>query len=116
MNEEKRYDIVDFTAVDPVKCPCGFSRRAFTTTPGSLASYHVVDIQKDAQLHYHKNHIEIYYILDGEGFMELDNEKIPVKPGMSVYIQKYCRHRALGALKIANVSIPVFDPEDEWFD
>ena len=27
-----------------------------------------------------------------------------------------CRHRALGDLKIVNVSLPVFDPRDEWFD
>ena len=27
-----------------------------------------------------------------------------------------CRHRAVGKMGIVNVSIPPFDPEDEWFD
>ncbi len=30
--------------------------------------------------------------------------------------QPGCRHRAVGKMKIVNVSIHAFDPEDEWFD
>ena len=59
---------------------------------------------------------EIYIILEGEGYMELDGEKIPVKPMTSVMINPGCRHRAVGDLKIINVPIPAFDPEDEYFD
>jgi len=33
---------------------------------------------------------------------------IMIKPG--------CRHRAIGKMKIINIPIPAFDPEDEWFD
>jgi hypothetical protein len=31
-------------------------------------------------------------------------------------IEPGCRHRAVGNLKIINVPVPKFDPEDEWFD
>ena len=116
MNEKKRYAIENFADIEAVPCPCGMSKRAFVKSSNGAATFHQVEIKKDAALHYHKEHIELYLILEGSGFMELDGEKIPVKPGNTVFIDKYCRHRALGEMKIANVSIPSFDPTDEWFD
>lgn len=116
MNNKKRFITVDFSELHAVACPCGMSRRAYMDSSNGRFSFHVVDIKKDALLHYHKKHIEIYYILEGRGFLEADGEKIPVKPGSSLLIEEYCRHRALGDLKIINVSLPVFDTEDEFFD
>ena len=77
---------------------------------------HKVDISQDSRVHYHKKLTELYLILEGEGHMELDGEKIPVKPMTTVLIQPGCRHRAVGDLKIIVVAMPPFDPEDEWFD
>ncbi|QEG34759.1 hypothetical protein Pr1d_20430 [Bythopirellula goksoeyrii] len=48
--------------------------------------------------------------------MELDGQRHPVKPGDAILIQPGCRHRAIGRLKVLNVPVPAFDPEDEWFD
>ena len=48
--------------------------------------------------------------------LELDGERVPVKPMSAVYIKPGCRHRAVGRLKIINIPVPVFDPEDEWLD
>ena len=48
--------------------------------------------------------------------MELDDDKIPLKKGISVMIKPGCRHRAFGDLTIINVPVPCFDEEDEWFD
>lgn len=59
---------------------------------------------------------EIYVILEGAGEMELDGEIFPVKPMTSIFIKPGCRHRAIGKLKILNIPIPAFDPNDEWFD
>ena len=112
----KNYAMVDFSGIGAVPCPCGMSRRAYIAESGGKVSFHVVEISRDAKLHYHKNHSEIYYILEGTGFLELDGEKLPVKPGCSVLLKPGCRHRALGQLKVINVSLPAFDPEDEWFD
>ena len=64
----------------------------------------------------HKKMHEIYIVLEGEGYMELDGDKIPVRPLSSILIKPGCRHRAVGDLKIINVPIPAFDPADEWFD
>ena len=112
----KNYSISHLNDIAPVKCPCGFSKRAFATPDNKVATIHLVDIQEDAQTHYHKKLTEIYLILEGEGFMELDGERHPVKPMSTILIKPGCRHRAIGKMKIINVPIPAFDPADEWFD
>jgi mannose-6-phosphate isomerase-like protein (cupin superfamily) len=110
------YTIANFDEIDAIKCPCGFSRRAFVSDDNATASMHIVDIEEDAKTHYHKKLTEVYLILEGEGRMELDGQLIPVKPFTSIMIKPGCRHRAVGKMKIVNVSIPPFDPEDEHFD
>ena len=67
-------------------------------------------------MHYHKKMAEVYYVLEGSGQMELDGELFDVKPGVSILIKPGCRHRAIGKMKIINVPVPAFDPDDEWFD
>ena len=59
MSEEKRYSIADFSAIAPVECPCGLSRRAYIEASGGNVSFHLLDVKIDAQLHYHKEHTEI---------------------------------------------------------
>jgi mannose-6-phosphate isomerase-like protein (cupin superfamily) len=113
---EPNWHIARLGEIDPVRCPCGWARRAFADIPGSPASVHVVQIEEDARTHYHKRMTEIYIILEGEGFLELDGGRIPVQPLTTVMIKPGCRHRAVGKMKIINVPIPAFDPEDEWFD
>jgi mannose-6-phosphate isomerase-like protein (cupin superfamily) len=97
-------------------CPCGTTRRGFITPENTVASVHQVDIESSARAHYHKAMTEIYVVLDGSGFLELDGEQLPVRPMTSVMIHPGCRHRAIGQLKILNIAIPKFDPADEWFD
>lgn len=102
--------------VPPVRCPCGWARRAFAASTDNVASMHIVDIQEDSRAHYHKRMTEIYLVLEGEGQMELDGQLIPVKPMTAVYIRPGCRHRAIGKLRIVNIPVPSFDESDEWFD
>ena len=112
----ENYMIARFDEIDAVKCPCGFSRRGFVSPENPIATMHVVDVQEDARVHYHKKLTEIYFILEGAGEMELDGQRVPIKPFTAIFIKPGCRHRAVGKMKIVNVSIPAFDPEDEWFD
>ncbi len=102
--------------INSVKCPCGFSRRAFISPDNTVATLHIVDITEDAPAHYHKKLTEIYLVLEGAGYIELDGERVPVKPLTAVLIKPGCRHRAMGKMRIANIPSPAFDPEDEWFD
>lgn len=102
--------------VPAVPCPCGQARRGFAVPGNDLATIHLVDISADARTHYHRRMTEIYLILEGEGFIELDGERVPARPMLSVMIQPGCRHRLVGRFRIVNVAIPAFDPADEWFD
>ena len=112
----ERFNICQLGDVEPVRCPCGSTRRAFLDDPDQIASMHVVTTSGEGKLHYHKKMTEIYYFLEGDGHIELDGEKFPAKPGTSVMIKPGCRHRAVGNFKFINVPIPAFDESDEWFD
>jgi mannose-6-phosphate isomerase-like protein (cupin superfamily) len=108
--------IADINSIPPVRCPCGFAKRAFVTSDNRAATLHLVDIQEDSCAHYHKRMTEIYLVLEGEGQMELDGKLFPLKPMTAVFIKPGCRHRAIGKLKLINIPIPAFDEADEWFD
>jgi mannose-6-phosphate isomerase-like protein (cupin superfamily) len=111
-----RFAIARPTELPPAPCPCGEARRAFAIESDGVASLHITDINAEAQTHYHKRLTEIYYILEGEGEMELDRERHPIRPGDAILIKPLCRHRAIGKLRALIVPVPAFDPEDEWFD
>lgn len=111
-------DIVDFTEVSPVTCPCGLARRGFTDVEDFPGTLHMTEISEDARTHYHKTLTETYYFLECESDarMELDDQIVNVKPGMSILIRPGVRHRALGRMKVLIFVLPKFDPADEWFD
>lgn len=113
---EKRFKIVDTQTLDAQPCPCGSAKRAFIDDPDKIASLHVVNVKEDSRTHYHKRMTEIYYVLEGNGQIELDGLRFDISPGTSILIKPGCRHRAIGKLKILNVPIPAFDANDEWFD
>lgn len=115
-NEQTRYRFAHLADIEPTRCPCGYAKRAFTDDPDQIASMHVVQIEEDSKTHYHKKTTEIYFILEGRGEIELDGERKPVSSGDAIMIKPGCRHRAIGKLKILNVPVPAFDPQDEWFD
>lgn len=112
----QRYQIQRLGDLAPTDCSCGQTRRAFVDDPAHIASLHVVDISRDARVHYHKRHTEIYYVLDGKGEIELDGTRHAIRSGDAILIKPGCRHRAIGRLRILNASVPTFDPSDEWFD
>jgi mannose-6-phosphate isomerase-like protein (cupin superfamily) len=114
----KPYRVVDFAAIPGVPCPCGTARRAFADEPDYPATIHVTEIAADAALHYHRRLTETYYVLEcgPDARMQLDNDLIPLRPGLCVLIPPGVRHRAVGRMKVLIVVLPKFDVEDEWFD
>jgi len=112
----KNYMVAQLNEITPVVCPCGDSRRAFASPDNPVATIHLTSIKTDSQVHYHKKLTEIYLVLEGTGHMELDGDKVAIKPMSTILIKPGCRHRAVGKLKIVVVPIPAFDPNDEWFD
>jgi mannose-6-phosphate isomerase-like protein (cupin superfamily) len=114
----KAWEIVDFAELPGVACPCGTARRAFAEVADFPGTVHVTEISADARLHYHRRLTETYYFLQCEpgAQMQLDDERIDVRPGMCILIRPLVRHRAIGRMKVLIVAIPKFDPADEFED
>ena len=112
------YELADFSQIQGVPCPCGTARRAFADVEDFPGTVHVTEICLSAKLHYHKQLTETYYFLecDADAQMQLDEEIIDVKPGMSIMIRPGTRHRALGKMKVLILVLPKFDSADEWLD
>ena len=101
--------------VAPVPCPCGESRRIVTRADGPLANIHVTSI-RDSRRHHHKHTTEFYYILEGQGVLEVGDDRLPLTPGLLVRIDPGTPHRGHGDFTTLVIGVPAWDPADEWFD
>ena len=99
-----------------VACACGQSTRPLTAADGGLCNLHVTFIT-DSVKHYHRACTEVYYILEGEGKMELNDDVVDVAPGTVVYIEPYTRHRLWSekGVRTLVMGIPAYREEDEFF-
>jgi mannose-6-phosphate isomerase-like protein (cupin superfamily) len=105
-------------SIPPTRCPCGTARRAFADRDEIPGTIHLTHISRDAAEHYHREHTEVYVVLqcDEDAAIELDGVRHPVAPNTSVLIPPGVRHRARGEMKVLIVCTPNFDPCDEHFD
>ena len=87
--------------------------RVITQEDSPNLGLHVTQIE-DGEKHYHRLTTEVYYILEGHGQMELDDEVHDVAPGHVVYIPPGVSHRGAGGIKAIIVTTPAFDPGDEY--
>src|SRR5262245_57675769 len=99
-----------------VPCPCGQSTRPLTRADTPTCNFHITHIT-DSVKHYHKKCTEVYYILEGEGKMELNDDWVEIRPGMVIYIEAGTPHRLVspGGVRTIVFGVPALDPEDEYF-
>ena len=104
--------------VPPQVCPCGTARRAFAQRDEIPGTVHLTEITRDALEHYHKEHTEVYVILECEedASISLDGKQFRVRPLTSILIPAGVRHCAHGDMKVLIFCTPNFDPNDEYFD
>ena len=95
----------DPAEVTPWPETCGQIRPLIEAKDGAAAEVHHVEIDH-ARLHYHAKTDEIYYIIDGEGTMLLDDDVIPVRKGVVVYVPRGVKHKAVGRLTVLTICIP----------
>ena len=95
----------DPAEVEPWAETCGQIRPLIEESDGAAAEVHHVEIQ-DAKLHYHEKTDEVYYVIDGEGTMVLDDEEIELHKGVVVYVPRGVKHKAIGRLTVLTVCIP----------
>jgi mannose-6-phosphate isomerase-like protein (cupin superfamily) len=91
--------------VQPWKETCGQIRPLIEASDEAAAEVHHVEIDH-AKLHYHKQTDEVYYVIDGEGTMILDDEQIDLHRGVVVYVPRGVKHKAIGKLTVLTVCIP----------
>ena len=94
------------------------ARRAFGDTDDFPSTIHLTQITNNARRHYHREHTEVYVILDcsADAAIELDGEIKRVQAKTAVLIPPGVRHRAVGEMTVLIVCTPAFDPTDEHFD
>jgi mannose-6-phosphate isomerase-like protein (cupin superfamily) len=97
-----------------VPCTCGDSTRPLTFQDEKACSLHVTHITDSAK-HYHKEATEVYYILEGRGQMELNDDVIDLTPGTIVYIEPGTPHRAYGDIRTIVFGVPADRSEDEYY-
>ena len=68
--------------------------------------------------HYHKLSEDFYFILEGNGFMEIDGEKRSVGPGDAILIPALAWHQITAAenLRFLCCCAPPYDHADTYFD
>ena len=111
----QQWQLVDLTALPGTACPCGVARRGFADVVDYPATLHLTEISAEARTHFHRKLTELYYILEAgpDAAMELDGERVPVRPGVAVLIRPGVRHRAVGRMKVLIYVTPKFDSSDE---
>ena len=95
----------DVLSVNPWTETCGQIRPLIEEKDGAAAEVHHLEIT-EAKLHYHQRTDEVYYILEGEGRMRLDDNEIELYSGITVYVPRGMKHKAWGRLKVLVVCIP----------
>jgi mannose-6-phosphate isomerase-like protein (cupin superfamily) len=110
-----RYRKVSEEAVQIERSTCGYRTRIWKGDDGAPASVSRLTID-NAKPHYHLKTHEYYYILEGTGALIIDGERVPVKPGDSVWIKPGAVHHAEGDhLESLVIGIPPFDANDQYF-
>ena len=105
------------------------SAESFTTKDGStIRELHHTGVQSLAEAalepgqaterHYHARAEEIYFLLEGEGEMEIDGERRRVGPGDAILIPAGARHqiRAEAPLRFLCCCAPPYSHDDTLFD
>jgi mannose-6-phosphate isomerase-like protein (cupin superfamily) len=105
MSTAARFLRRDPAEVEPWAETCGQIRPLIEEHDGAAAEVHHVEID-NARLHYHYQTDEVYYIINGEGTMVLDDETIELHRGVVVYVPRGVKHKAVGKLTVLTVCIP----------
>ncbi|MEC9094429.1 MAG: cupin domain-containing protein [Planctomycetota bacterium] len=110
------FEFIEFQKIPGVPCPCGTAKRGLEDAPDFPGTVHLTEISVDAEKHFHKEHAEVYFFLHCESGakMELNDEIYTVRAGDCVLIRPGTVHRAVGKMTVLIISMPKFDPKDEY--
>ena len=115
-------DIVNWKSLNQIEDGCGGEiYKIFDTENSGLKNVEIAmcifSPGEVASFHYHKNLEEIYFILEGEGLIELDDKWYPVKVEDCIAIPRGLRHRIKNGsdsriLKFLSINSPEWNLSD----
>jgi quercetin dioxygenase-like cupin family protein len=84
---------------------------------GQGVSAHLLQVRSHVRPHYHKDHGETVYILEGNGIFIMGDRVYPVKAGALIMVPRGAIHsfEAKETTKVLSIFDPPFDPEDRIF-
>ena len=84
----------------------------------SLTTSFVISIKQGVKKHFHKEHSETIYIIEGQGKMLLGEKTISIKKGDYIFIPKNTSHKVDVTseipLKVLSIQSPYFDGKDRF--
>ena len=84
-----------------------------------LTTTYLIWVKQHVKEHYHTEHTEVVFVLDGEGNMQLNDEWKKVSKGDYIFIPKGTRHSvevtSKHPMKVISIQTPRFDGNDRIF-
>jgi mannose-6-phosphate isomerase-like protein (cupin superfamily) len=107
-------------AVEPFVTKDGSTIRELHHTSVQSLAEATLEVEQATERHYHRSAEEIYFVLKGQGKMEVDGETSFLKPGDSVLIPAGAWHElennGTSELRILCMCAPPYSHEDTFFD
>mgnify|MGYP002346110224 CR=1 FL=1 len=72
-------------------CPYGTTRRVVTAGEGGIANVHVITVTQ-GNAHSHDGYDEVYFVLRGNGWIEIEGVRYEMRAGSVVVIPAGCVH------------------------
>ncbi len=110
--------VESLAAAEPFTTRDGSTIRELHHTEDQSLAEATLEPGQATERHYHARTEEIYFLLEGEGEMEVDGERRQVGPGDAVLIPAGSRHqiRAGSLLRFLCCCAPPYSHEDTLFD
>ena len=101
--------VIRFEEVEWERGHCGALKRLLSED----ISFDFVRIE-NAEKHFHKKTKEYYFIVRGEGEIELNDDVIKVNEGDLVVIEPGTLHRARGSMEVLVIGLPALNESDHF--
>ena len=110
--------VTSLAAADPFTTKDGSTIRELHHTSAQSLAEATLPAGQSTERHYHRASEEIYFILDGEGRLEIDGETRRVVPGDAALIPPGAWHEivATSDLRFLCCCAPAYSHADTYFD
>jgi len=111
-------EVASIATAEPFTTRDGSTIRELHHTEAQSLAEATLEPGQPTERHYHVRTEEIYFLLEGEGEMEIDGEHRRVGPGDAVLIPAGARHqiRADAPLRFLCCCAPPYSHDDTFFD